>query len=136
MAGLVPNLSRQPLKKLRPDPDAVMRLLLRWRDQATKAGGRIKRMVLAFEAGRDGFWLARWLRARGIEAYVIHPTSVARTPAGEDRPAGYRIIDAGGSRLAPWRAHAHVGATRIPCDRQAGSSEQASPRLTDKIEKK
>src|SRR3982751_4011545 len=28
-------------------------------------------------AGRDGFWLARWLRARGIEAYVIHPTSVA-----------------------------------------------------------
>ena len=26
---------------------------------------------------RDGFWLARWLRARGIEAYVIHPNSVA-----------------------------------------------------------
>src|SRR4029453_12419440 len=25
----------------------------------------------------DGFWLARWLRARGIEAYVIHATSVA-----------------------------------------------------------
>jgi transposase len=37
----------------------------------------ITRMVVAFEAGRDGFWLARWLRARGIEAYVIHPTSVA-----------------------------------------------------------
>ena len=34
-------------------------------------------MVVAFEAGRDGFWLARWLRSRGIEAYVIHPTSVA-----------------------------------------------------------
>ena len=32
---------------------------------------------MAFEAGRDGFWLARWLRARGIEAYVIHPTSIA-----------------------------------------------------------
>jgi transposase len=26
---------------------------------------------------RDGFWLARWLRARGIEAYVVHATSVA-----------------------------------------------------------
>jgi transposase len=51
-------------------------LLLRWRDQATKTGGRIKRMVVAFEAGRDGFWLARWLRARGIEAYVIHATSI------------------------------------------------------------
>ena len=31
---------------------------------------------MAFEAGRDGFWLARWLRARAIEAYVIHPTSI------------------------------------------------------------
>ena len=31
----------------------------------------------AFEAGRDGFWLARWLRARGIEAHVIHAASVA-----------------------------------------------------------
>src|SRR6516162_8243441 len=27
--------------------------------------------------GRDGFWLARWLKARGIEAYVIHASSVA-----------------------------------------------------------
>jgi transposase len=76
VAGVVPNLSRQPLKKLRPDPDAVLRLVLRWRDQATKTGARIKRMVVAFEAGRDGFWLARWLRARGIEAYVIHATSI------------------------------------------------------------
>jgi transposase len=32
---------------------------------------------VAFEAGRDGLWLARWLRARGIEAYVIHATSIA-----------------------------------------------------------
>jgi transposase len=53
VGGLVPNLSRQPLKKLRPDPDAVLRLLLRWR--ATKTGSRIKRMVVAFEAGRDRF---------------------------------------------------------------------------------
>ena len=33
-------------------------------------------MAVAFEAGRDGFWLARWLR-RGVEAHVIHATSVA-----------------------------------------------------------
>src|SRR5262249_52964473 len=31
----------------------------------------------AFEAGRDGFWLARWLKARSIEAHVIHAASVA-----------------------------------------------------------
>jgi transposase len=34
-------------------------------------------VVVAFEAGRDGFWLARWLRARDVEAYVIHASSVA-----------------------------------------------------------
>jgi transposase len=30
-----------------------------------------------FEAGRDGFWLARWLRARDIEVHVIHASGVA-----------------------------------------------------------
>jgi len=55
----------------------LLQLLYRWRDETAKAGRVITRMVVAFEAGRDGFWLARWLRARGIEAYVIHPTSVA-----------------------------------------------------------
>jgi len=75
--GIVPGLSRDPLKKLVPNPDALLKLLYRWRDEAVKAGRKIKRIAVAFEAGRDGFWLARWLRARGIEAYVIHPTSVA-----------------------------------------------------------
>src|ERR1700728_4699540 len=37
----------------------------------------IKRIAVAFEAGRDGFWLARWLRARDIEAHVIHASSAA-----------------------------------------------------------
>ena len=46
-------------------------------DHAMKVGRMITRIVLAFEAGRDGFWLARWLRARSIEPFVIHSTSVA-----------------------------------------------------------
>lgn len=37
----------------------------------------ITRIGVAFEAEGDGFWLARRLRARGIEGYVIYPTSVA-----------------------------------------------------------
>jgi transposase len=76
VAGLVPGLTRQPLKKLKADADAVLALLHRWRDEAGRAGRTITRMVVAFEAGRDGFWLARWLRAREIEAYVIHPSSI------------------------------------------------------------
>ena len=76
VAGLIPGASRQPLKKLDPDAQEVLRALDRWRDEAVKAGRPIKRLVVAFEAGRDGFWLARWLRAREIEAYVIHASSI------------------------------------------------------------
>jgi transposase len=77
VAGMVPGLSRQPRKKLEPDADALLRLLYRWREEASKAGRTITRMTVAYEAGRDGFWLARWLQERGIEAHVMHPTSIA-----------------------------------------------------------
>jgi transposase len=77
VAAVVPGLDRQPLKKLEPDEAALLRLLERWRGEAAKAGRAVARIAVAFEAGRDGFWLARWLRAQGIEAYVIHPASVA-----------------------------------------------------------
>ena len=77
VAGVVPGIDRHPLKKFAADENRLLALLQHWQQQAAKAGSEIKRMVIAFEAGRDGFWLARWLRARGIEAYVIHPTSIA-----------------------------------------------------------
>src|SRR5467141_3051743 len=77
VAGIVPGIERQPLKKLAVDESALLKLLNRWREEAEKAGRKIERIAVAFEAGRDGFWLARWLRARGIEAHVIHASSVA-----------------------------------------------------------
>src|SRR5271157_575720 len=76
VGGIVPGINRHPEKKISPDEQALMRLLHRWRDEACKAGRTITRIAVAFEAGRDGFWLARWLRAHGIEAYLIHPTSI------------------------------------------------------------
>jgi transposase len=77
VAGTLPGVARRPLKKLDPDPAAIEHLLTRWRGEAETAGRPISRMIVAYEAGRDGFWLARWLRARGFETHVIHPTSVA-----------------------------------------------------------
>ena len=77
VAGIVPGIERQPRKKLAPDEAALLRLLQRWRDEAAKSGRTITRIAVAYEAGRDGFWLARWLRSHGIEAHVIHSTSVA-----------------------------------------------------------
>ncbi|MGA8759914.1 MAG: hypothetical protein WB611_27070 [Stellaceae bacterium] len=79
VAGMVPGLERRPLKKLYADPAALIRLIEHWRSEAEKAGRPIDRIALAFEAGRDGFWLARWLPERGIEVHVIHSTSVAVT---------------------------------------------------------
>ncbi len=77
VAGIVPGIERQPLKKLGPDADALIRLLERWRAAGAKAGGAISRLVVAYETGRDGFWLARHLREHGIEVHVIHAASVA-----------------------------------------------------------
>ena len=77
VAAVVPGVERQPLKRLDADETALLKLLHRWRNEASQAGRQIKRIVVAYEAGRDGFWLARWLRVHGVEAYVIHPASIA-----------------------------------------------------------
>ena len=77
VAGMLPGIERQPRKKLEPSPERLLGLLHRWQHEAVRAGRTITRIALAFEAGRDGFWLARWLPARGIEAHVIHASSVA-----------------------------------------------------------
>ena len=77
VSGIVPGVERQPLKKLKPEPNVLLQLLHRWRLEAERSGHRITRFAVAYEAGRDGFWLARFLGAHGIEAHVIHPSSVA-----------------------------------------------------------
>lgn len=77
VAALVPGIERQPLKKFDANEETLLKLLHRWHREASQAGRDIKRIVVAYEAGRDGFWLARWLRARDVEVYVIHPTSIA-----------------------------------------------------------
>jgi len=77
VGGVLPGIERQPRKKLEPSPERLLAVLHRWRDEAVRAGHTITRIAVAFEAGRDGFWLARWLEAHGVEAHVIHPSSVA-----------------------------------------------------------
>ena len=38
VAGVVPGVERQPLKKLEPDQAGLLRLLHRWRDEAVRSG--------------------------------------------------------------------------------------------------
>src|SRR3954467_5153795 len=77
VGGIIPGVERHPAKKLEANETLLLSLLHRWREEAAKTGRAINRIAVAFEAGRDGFWLARWLRAHGVEAHVIHPTSIA-----------------------------------------------------------
>ena len=42
VAGIVPGIERQPLKKLTADQDGLLQLLHRWRKEAAQAGHSIK----------------------------------------------------------------------------------------------
>jgi transposase len=129
VAGVLPGIERQPRKKLEPNAERLLGLLHRWRDEPVRAGHKITRMALAFEAGRDGFWLARWLRARGVEAHVIHPSSVAvsreHRRAKTDRLPIRRTIIGSGQCLI--ELVADIDGVRI--DRQSGAVFSEIPRL-------
>jgi transposase len=64
VAGVVPGVERQPLKKLKPEPDPLQELLQRLGNEAERSGRTIARTLVAYEAGRDGFWLARTRKGR------------------------------------------------------------------------
>jgi|SRR5229473_5296159 transposase len=47
VAGMIPGVDREPLKKIAPDPEELLQLLYRWRDEAIKAGKEITRIAVA-----------------------------------------------------------------------------------------
>jgi len=77
LGAVVPGVSRRPKRGLKVgDTDELLRVLERWKAEAAKAGRTIARVVVAYEAGRDGFWIARHLIERGIEVQVMQPASI------------------------------------------------------------
>ena len=59
VAGLIPGVSREPLKKLEPNPEDLLKLLHGWRDEAIKAGRPITLIAVAYETGAIASgWLA------------------------------------------------------------------------------
>jgi transposase len=80
VAAVVRGIKRQPLKKLDADEEPLLKLLYRWRKEADQAGHPIRRVVVAYEAGRDGFWLARWslAMARKRIGWVARPCRCAQ----------------------------------------------------------
>src|SRR6478736_3625114 len=72
VADIVPGVERRPLKKLAVDESALLNLLRRWRVEAEKAGRKIERIAVAFEAGRkgDGRLTSRVVRAGEVDQLV------------------------------------------------------------------
>ena len=119
VAGMVPGVERQPLKKMKADENELLKLVGRWRDEAVAAGREITRVVAAYEAGRDGFWLARWLlESEGLRLMSFIPRASpchANTDAPR-RPSRHRTLDALVSGLATGRKAPH-SALLHPVDR-------------------
>jgi transposase len=63
--------------KLEPgDATGLWRVLERERRRLEHSGVRAGRIVTCYEAGRDGFWLHRFLASQGAESYVVDPASI------------------------------------------------------------
>jgi len=80
-------LQRPLLKKVRlrhleaGDTQGLLALISEERTLAAVEEGVEAELVSCFEAGRDGFWLHRFLMAHGVKNHVVEPTSILVTRA-------------------------------------------------------
>ena len=68
------NPSLHPIKG--GDAEGLIAKLDAARDRVAKVTGQAPTVTLCYEAGYDGFWLARFLEQRGIECLVMEPASL------------------------------------------------------------
>jgi transposase len=77
VAAHVPGLQgSKPRRTLSPTAEALLEAVETYRTRAVRVGRTVDRVVLVYEAGYSGFWLARWLARHGVDAFVIQPSSV------------------------------------------------------------
>ncbi len=61
------------------DADGLIAKLDAARERLAKVSGQVPKVALCYEAGYDGFWLARFLEVRGIDCRVMDPASLQVT---------------------------------------------------------
>src|SRR6478752_6025046 len=77
VGAVLPGVARRPRRSVAPrDVAGLLAQIERWKAEAQRAGRTVLRTVLAYEAGRDGFWIARCLLAHGIEVQIMHHASI------------------------------------------------------------
>ena len=77
VAARLPNTNKARLHRLEGgNTTALLKLIAELRSVASAKLGSTVDVACCFEAGRDGVWLHRLLKAHGIAAYVLEPTSI------------------------------------------------------------
>ena len=77
IGAVVPGVTRRPRRSMAPrEIRTLLEIIERWKVEAGKGGRSVTRVVLTYEAGRDGFWIARCLGEHGIEVHIMHPASI------------------------------------------------------------
>jgi len=77
LAVQVPGVKRRSRHVVEARGDELTALIERLKARCAEAGRKIKGVILTHEAGRDGFWLARFLVRRGVKVHVMQPSSLA-----------------------------------------------------------
>jgi transposase len=85
------------------DTQKVLDILRKQREQAERRSGQAVKLISIYEAGRDGFWLDRWLLAHEVESHVVDPASILgpqrRRKAKTDRIDGEKLLRSLGAWL-------------------------------------
>lgn len=135
LAGaLVPGISRWPRKSLAAgDFGALTKLIDRWKDEAVNAGRPISRIAVAYETGRDGFWIARVLQGLGIEVYVMHAASVAQEQGGRRAKTDRTDLELLLTRFIGWLRGEPRQCSMVPIPSEAEEDMREEGRRRDAI---
>ena len=72
----LPGSKKHTRHVVEPNGSALAELIERLKTRSGAAGKPVARVIVTHEAGRDGFWLARYLRRRGVEVHVMQASSL------------------------------------------------------------
>jgi len=76
LAVQLPGVKRHTRHVLGASGEELATLIERLKARCGATGHPIARVILTHEAGREGFWLARFLMRRGVEVHVMQPSSL------------------------------------------------------------
>ena len=72
----LPGSRKHTRHVVEPNGPALAALLEKLKANGALSGRPISRVIVTHEAGRDGFWLARFLQRRGVEVHVMQASSL------------------------------------------------------------